>query len=215
PKMASSLRPLFKTSKTVVLSLALLLTIRDHVVAIDFVKGSSMAPALSPTAHETGERDAVIIKRWKPKDKLQRGDVITFWKPHKPGEISIKRVVALEGDLVWPRDRESGTKDGWGGWGVRGNFLGQEGVKGKDGEDGKGKKGCLEVPYGHVWVEGDNWRGSFDSNDFGPISRALVDGKAVGVVRGWRWMDVPGKKEEKGDTKVKEGRARLPEAFLE
>ncbi|KAF1992397.1 LexA/Signal peptidase, partial [Aulographum hederae CBS 113979] len=33
------------------------------------------------------------------------------------------------------------------------------------------------VPFGHVWVEGDNWRESYDSNYYGPISQALIVGK--------------------------------------
>ncbi|KAI9705323.1 MAG: hypothetical protein M1820_005153 [Bogoriella megaspora] len=38
------------------------------------------------------------------------------------------------------------------------------------------------VPKGHIWVEGDNWRSSKDSNEYGPVSKALVIGKAVGVL---------------------------------
>ncbi|KAF2213201.1 hypothetical protein CERZMDRAFT_3371, partial [Cercospora zeae-maydis SCOH1-5] len=38
--------------------------------------------------------------------------------------------------------------------------------------------GRVEVPAGHVWVEGDNWRKSNDSNAYGPISKNLILGKA-------------------------------------
>ena len=46
------------------------------------------------------------------------------------------------------------------------------------------------VPKGHVWVEGDNWRKSRDSNFYGPISKRLILGKAVAVVRPWKrfWL---------------------------
>lgn len=49
--------------------------------------------------------------------------------------------------------------------------------------------GKVAVPRGHVWVEGDNWRKSFDSCDFGPVSLGLVDGRAVGVWRRWWGFD--------------------------
>lgn len=38
------------------------------------------------------------------------------------------------------------------------------------------------IPRNHLWVEGDNTAHSIDSNDFGPISQALVVGKVVTVV---------------------------------
>ncbi|KAF4533806.1 Peptidase S26A signal peptidase I [Lasiodiplodia theobromae] len=38
------------------------------------------------------------------------------------------------------------------------------------------------VPYNHVWVEGDNWRRTVDSNDFGPLPMGLINGRAEYVV---------------------------------
>ncbi|KXL47702.1 hypothetical protein M433DRAFT_31546, partial [Acidomyces richmondensis BFW] len=42
--------------------------------------------------------------------------------------------------------------------------------------------GRVEVPAGHLWVEGDNWRESRDSNWYGPVSRGLVTGKAMKIL---------------------------------
>ncbi|EJD48554.1 LexA/Signal peptidase, partial [Auricularia subglabra TFB-10046 SS5] len=39
----------------------------------------------------------------------------------------------------------------------------------------------VRVPPFHVWVEGDEPRGR-DSNSFGPVSMALIQGRAVGIV---------------------------------
>ena len=83
-----------------------------------------MAPTLSPDAHETGREDYVIVRPYQERRDgkkrnvkgekgedgkdgaifwgVKRGDVVTFWKPHKPGEMGIKRVVAVEGDTVYP-----------------------------------------------------------------------------------------------------------------
>lgn len=38
------------------------------------------------------------------------------------------------------------------------------------------------VPRNHLWVEGDNAFHSVDSNNFGPISQALVVGKVVSIL---------------------------------
>jgi inner membrane protease subunit 2 len=191
------------------------LFVRDNFVCKDTVNGSSMAPTLSPYAHETGAKDSIIIRRdvrWSPKG-IQRGDVVTFWKPHRPEEISVKRVIAVAGDVVYP----------WRGYALDPEVVHGERIGG--GWDGLGTKdvdavggdvvelGKVTVPEGHVWVEGDNWRQSFDSLDFGPISLGLVDGKAVGI---WReWFRIRGV-EDGRDTKRREasrvvhGRVKSP-----
>lgn len=40
----------------------------------------------------------------------------------------------------------------------------------------------VRVPSGSVWLEGDAWRMSRDSNDFGPVSQSLLNGRVWGVV---------------------------------
>src|SRR5205823_1631772 len=135
-------RTVFRTTKTIALTLAVLITIRDHVLSIDTVKGSSMSPTLSPAAHETGKEDWVIIKRWKATEHLKRGDVVTFWKPHRPNEVSIKRVVGLGGDVIYPRDR-----------GAHGSYGRKKGREDEEGDDDGQGDGKVVIPYGHVWVE--------------------------------------------------------------
>lgn len=173
-----------------------------------------MAPTLSPGAHERGEHDMVLIKRIAATKDLQRGDVVTFWKPHKVDEVSIKRIVGLEGDTVFPHR----------GYAFEEETVGRKRVAMNDGlennkeeeEPGPGSDGKVIVPFGHVWVEGDNWRRSFDSCDFGPISKSLIDGKAVRVWRrGW-WRDIAKREEEKeGMSRVVEGRNEMPDVFLD
>ena len=53
------------------------------------------------------------------------------------------------------------------------------------------------VPFGHVWVEGENPNGrkSLDSNTYGPIGKNLIVGQLKAVVWPWsqaswiRWQD--------------------------
>lgn len=102
------------------------------------VTGKSMAPTLSPQYDEAGKKDHLLFNRVMAARRLRRGDVVSFWAPHEPEQISVKRVVALPGDTVITRGRYPFKK--------------------------------VAVPYNHVWVEGDNWRHTVDSNDFGPVS---------------------------------------------
>jgi inner membrane protease subunit 2 len=78
----------------------------------------------------------------------------------------------------------------------------------------------VKVPYGHVWVEGDNWRESLDSNYYGPMSRSLIVGKAMGCVWpperwGKPWDEDGNEKEVWGRTTVIEGVERVPEAWAD
>jgi inner membrane protease subunit 2 len=200
-----------------------------------------MAPTINPTVHETGQRDVVFTRPYthhekainvesglagKDKSKgwgvsnggIKRGDVVTFWKPHKPEEIGIKRVIAVEGDVVWPKngyamstsaqaERLSGMPDGLPDHDPDSVLSGRE------------EKGRVVVPYGHVWVEGDNWRMSLDSRDNGPMAKGLIMGKVVGIWRGWGEFrgtrDERKALEKQGASRVEEGRSEVPSVFLE
>jgi inner membrane protease subunit 2 len=189
-------------------------------VSFDKVTGSSMAPTLNARTHETGWRDRLLIHTtaWVKED-VKRGDIITFWKPHKAEEISIKRVVAVGGDTVFPNR----------GFFVDRGFLGLKklglmdglGKKEEDGWVKEGKEVGVLVPHGHIWVEGDNWRETLDSCEFGPISLALVEGRASRV---WSWSRLGfhkigdqrlSKDSRKGASRVVEGRSRIPDEFVE
>ncbi|OWF45111.1 Mitochondrial inner membrane protease subunit 2 [Mizuhopecten yessoensis] len=57
-----------------------------------------------------------------------------------------------------------------------------------DGVWTRNMKKVVTVPQGHIWVEGDH-RKSLDSNSFGPVPVALVNGRATHIV--WppsRWQ---------------------------
>lgn len=211
--------------------------VRDSNLRFDAIQGSSMAPSLNPSVHETGKRDWVFFTPYwerssrRPKSAkngeespddvfgVQRGDVVTFWKPHKPGEVSIKRVVAIQGDTVYPRrgyaldpkvvmgDRLMDVPDGL-------PDIDEDTILG-----GRVELGKVVVPYGHVWVEGDNSRKSLDSNDFGPISKGLIKEKAVWVWRGWteflQMKDARDSRDKALASRVVPGKSDIPIVFLE
>lgn len=91
-----------------------------------------------------------------------------FMKPFDPEGFAVKRVVALEGDTV-VLDRRRRPKEN-----LSPSASAPSAARAWDSWQGR-----VTVPQGHVWVEGDNWRKSLDSNDYGPISRSLIVGRAV------------------------------------
>jgi inner membrane protease subunit 2 len=135
---------------------------------IQKVNGPSMAPTLNPSFHETGDKEHTLVLH-RPLATLRRGDVVTFTLPHDPSQEGIKRVVALPGDLVYRDLRRLGKQHIE--EGKRSLELGMQPLP-----------PVVRVPQGAVWLEGDNWRLTRDSNDFGPISQSLINGRVWGVV---------------------------------
>lgn len=81
----------------------------------------------------------------------------------------VKRVVGVEGDLVRLR-RNARVLDG----------LERDGMGG--GGFAMAVEGVVEVPTGHLWVEGDEGFHSRDSNDYGPIPKGLVTARVKYIV---------------------------------
>lgn len=173
-----------------------------------------MAPTLSPLFHEEGKKDSVLLKKWKPLNGLKRGDVVAFWSPVKENHLVVKRVIGLEGDLVWVQKKKVVGKplgrefDEVGRGRIEGGIMEIE--RDVPGGLGRARKKGVRVPFGHVWVEGDNWRASQDSNDYGPLSKSLITGRAIAVFlpfsRFWSkpWEKITSK------TKVQHGESMRP-----
>ncbi|NP_001088705.1 mitochondrial inner membrane protease subunit 2 isoform X1 [Xenopus laevis] len=74
-------------------------TFLDRVACIARVEGVSMQPSLNPDAR--GESDIVLLNRWRARNyDVQRGDIVSLVSPKNPEQKIIKRVIALEGDIV-------------------------------------------------------------------------------------------------------------------
>jgi len=136
------------------------------------------------------------------RSNLERGMIVVFRPPYEPGHgydpdrLAVKRIVGLEGDVVVPLgaiDENSGTKESlarqrllrlWKDAGEFGDICSGRWIE-TEVEDRHGDVrvlGGVKVPYGHVWVEGVNQANTVDSNDYGVISKSLIQGVAVGVV---------------------------------
>ncbi|CAK1541825.1 unnamed protein product [Leptosia nina] len=84
--------------RSMLLGVPIGVTFLDTVGYVARVEGISMQPVLNPESKNT---DYVFLSRWSVKDyNIKRGDIISLVSPKDPNQKIIKRVVALEGDIV-------------------------------------------------------------------------------------------------------------------
>lgn len=117
-----------------------------------------VGPSMLPTFSVTG--DVVLVDRLSTRfRKIKQGDIVVALSPENPRRSVCKRVIGLEGDQVV--------------------VLPNEGI-------GNGLH--VSVPKGHVWLQGDNVQKSKDSRHYGPVPRALLQGRVcfrVWPLKGW------------------------------
>ena len=144
----------------VILFIVALIVFR-FVAGISFVNGDSMLPTL-----KNGEMTAYI--RIVPEYK--KGDIVSVRMPS--GEYYVKRVIAVEGDVVDIKDGKVF---------INGEELEESYVQGITEVPEKG----ISVPYtveaGKVFVMGDNRENSVDSRTFGAVLIKEVQGKLLFV----------------------------------
>lgn len=51
--------------------------------------------------------------------------------------------------------------------------------------------GDVTVPRGRVYLQGDNYRNSYDSRTFGPVPIALLEGRAIFKLNKWEPLQGP------------------------
>ncbi|XP_053575824.1 mitochondrial inner membrane protease subunit 2 [Bombina bombina] len=74
-------------------------TFLDRVACIARVEGVSMQPSLNP--HGRNGSDVVVLNRWSVRNyEVHRGDIVSLMSPKNPEQKIIKRVIALEGDII-------------------------------------------------------------------------------------------------------------------
>lgn len=98
------------------------------------------------------------------------GEVVAFSLPEKVTTTFVKRVVAHGGDTIEIRSGQ-----------LLRNGVTVEGTP----LTGAPDYGPIDVPLGHFFVLGDNWKDSIDSRAWGPIPNTCLKGR-VGLV----WLSV-------------------------
>jgi signal peptidase I len=133
----------------------------------------SMRPTLE-------EGDRILLNRLSYRFRAEaRGDIVVFHSPINVDEDLVKRIVAIENDVV----------------AVTGGKLYVNGVAQDEPylleQDFSGEMPETRVPAGHVFVMGDNRNNSGDSRLFGPISTESIIGHAFVVywpIRHWKTL---------------------------
>lgn len=149
------------TIKIFVLALIFVLPIRIFIFQPFIVQGVSMEPSL-----ETGDYlivDEITYRLREP----QRGEMVVFSYPKNPSQKYIKRIIGLPGETI---EIKSGKIF------VDGKLLNEDYLKTKEFYFKDEKIKLKEQEY---YVLGDNRDFSFDSRNFGPVSKKYIIGRAL------------------------------------
>jgi signal peptidase I len=126
------------------------------------IPSASMAPTLRIGDH-------ILVTPYRAPfldDRPERGDVIVFHSPLDPGELLVKRVVAVPGDLL--ESRAGRLRIGSHAIAEPYLFAPAE----------SGAISAQIVPADSYFVMGDNRANSYDSRNWGALPRDLVVGRA-------------------------------------
>jgi signal peptidase I len=126
------------------------------------VISASMEPALMIG-------DSLLTQPFKPEMDLS-GRIVIFPDPTRPNEMLIKRVVAIGGDVVELR---------------RGRIIVNGNPLNNSAERVRGSAHKWNLQDTEVFVLGDNTTDSYDSLDFGPITKSQI--QALAGYRYWPW----------------------------
>lgn len=136
--------------------------IKTFVLSVTLVQGPSMEPTLQTDDKLLVNRVGIMV------DKLKYGDIVEFNSPDDKKVDFIKRVIAVEGDIVEIIDNRVY---------VNGEEL-KENYTSTGGETEFFIDSYWEIKDGEVFVLGDNRPNSNDSRLFGPIDKESVVGRA-------------------------------------
>ncbi|KAG8232391.1 hypothetical protein J437_LFUL012534 [Ladona fulva] len=84
--------------KSLLVGVPIGVTFFDTVGYVARVDGVSMQPSLNP---DTVNQDYVFLNRWAVRFyQVSRGEIISLTSPKDPGQMIIKRLVGIEGDVI-------------------------------------------------------------------------------------------------------------------
>ncbi len=153
---------------TIGMAIIIAVLINTFLFDMTIVKGESMTPTLN-------SGDKLILNKLEKSlasYEYHRGDIVVFSSPIDKDKLLIKRVVALEGDLVRIED---------GLVAINGRLLEENYIRDKAYTEQILMIQDYQVPDGELYVLGDNRnpKGSTDSRFFGGVPLENIRGKVI------------------------------------
>ncbi len=179
---------LWEYTKAIVTALILALFIRTYFIQAFKIPSGSMIPTLLIGDHILVNKfiygttlpftDKAILVFRKP----ARGDIIVFKYPEDPGRDFIKRVIAVEGDVIESRKKViyvNGSR-------IEENYVQHTDVSSNPrGIEPRDNFGPYIVPKGKYFMMGDNRDQSYDSRYWGYVDLKDIKGEALIIY--WSW----------------------------
>ncbi len=184
----SKKRVIWEYTEAIITALILALFIRAYVVQAFKIPTGSMKPTLLVGDHILVNKFIYGIKlpfsdkKFLVLKKPERGDIIVFKYPEDPKRDFIKRIVAVEGDVIESRDKIIY---------INGKRVEEPYVRHTDRSISPGRVeprdnfGPYLVPKGKYFVMGDNRDQSYDSRYWGYVDASDIKGKAFIIY--WSW----------------------------
>jgi len=186
--MTGKKRIVWEYTKAIGTALVLAMLIRTFIIQAFKIPSGSMIPTLLIGDHILvnkflyGTKIPFSDKRVLLFKKPQRGDIIVFKYPENPSKDFIKRVVAVEGDVIESKNKVVH---------VNGNKVNEPYAQHTDdsmrpmGIEPRDNFGPVIVPQGKYFVMGDNRDQSYDSRYWGYVDMKDIKGKAL--ILYWSW----------------------------
>lgn len=175
-------------AKSIGIAILIALFIRAYIIQAFKIPSGSMIPTLLIGDHLLVTKFIYGVKLPLMENKIfvldnpKRGDIVVFRYPDDPNRDFIKRVAAVEGDIIEGRDKKIY---------VNGIELKESYIKHNDYYihprelDPRDNFGPITVPKGKLFVLGDNRDQSYDSRFWGFVDVKDVKGKALIIY--WSW----------------------------
>lgn len=186
--MTNKKKRIWEYAKAIITALILAMLIRAYIIQAFKIPSGSMTPTLLIGDHILvnkflyGTKIPFSGKRVFMFKKPERGDIMVFKCPENPSKDFIKRVVAVEGDVIESKNKIIH---------VNGSKVNEPYARHTDssmrpmGIEPRDNFGPVIVPKNKYFVMGDNRDQSYDSRYWGYVDIKDVKGKAL--ILYWSW----------------------------
>jgi len=143
--------------------IAVIIPFRMYVAQPFIVHGASMDDTFHQSDYLIVDELSYLLR--DPK----RGEVIVFKNPFNQSQYFIKRIIGLPGETVILKEGKVTIISGNQTIKLEENYLGSDSTENKR----------VKLEAGQYFAMGDNRSVSFDSRNWGPLSRDLIRGRAL------------------------------------